>query len=85
MQKYTVPVECSIANDDVASNFCASFKSLDIRVIHIVRIFEAWTHCIYEISHLIILLLKIWLFKNFFFVMNYYYQYNINQSWNIII
>lgn len=49
MQKYTLPVECSIANDDVSGNFCAAFKSLDIRVIHIVRIFEAGTHCIYEI------------------------------------
>lgn len=45
MQKYTLPVECSITNDDVSGNFCAAFKSLDIRVIHIVRIFEAGTHC----------------------------------------
>lgn len=59
MQKYTLPVECSIANDDVSGNFCAAFKSLDIRVIHIVRIFEAGTHCKYEISFMIILLIQI--------------------------
>lgn len=59
MQKYTLPVECSIANDDVSGNFCAAFKSLDIRVIHIVRIFEAGTHCKFEISFMIILLIQI--------------------------
>lgn len=73
-EKYTLPVECSIANDDVSGNFCAAFKSLDIRVIHIVRIFEAGTHCIYEISFMIILLIQISLALKKMLVVNYNYQ-----------
>lgn len=74
MQKYTLPVECSIANDDVSGNFCAAFKSLDIRVIHIVRIFEAGTHCKYETSFMIILLIQISLALKKMLVVNYNYQ-----------